>query len=72
MPEALVGNIFTHIHDNPVPSLISDDFEGTPRLADGEAAELCWFDIDALPENLHHTDRKPIIDFVNYLKEALC
>ena len=51
---------------------ISDDFEGTPRLADGEAAELCWFDIDALPENLHHTDRKPIIDFVNYLKEALC
>lgn len=51
---------------------VSDDFDGTPVLADGEAAELCWFDIDALPENLHPTDRKPILDFVNRLKETLC
>lgn len=51
---------------------VSDDFDGTPVLVDGEAAELCWFDIDALPENLHPTDRKPILDFVNRLKETLC
>lgn len=51
---------------------VSDDFEGTPSLADGEAAELCWFDIDALPEHLHSTDRRPILDFVKYLKDSLC
>ena len=51
---------------------VSDDFDGTPVLADGEACELHWFDIDALPENLHSTDRKPILDFANYLKESLC
>ena len=51
---------------------VSDDFDGTPILADGEAAELRWFDVDALPENLHPTDRKPILDFANYLKESLC
>ena len=51
---------------------VSDDFDGTPVLADGEACELHWFDIDALPENLHPTDRKPILDFANYLKESLC
>ena len=51
---------------------VSDDFEGTPALADGEAIDLCWFDIDALPEKLHSTDRRPILDFVNYLKDSLC
>lgn len=50
----------------------SDDFSGVPVLTDGEAAELCWFDIDTLPENLHSTDRKPILDFVKYLKESSC
>ena len=51
---------------------VSDDFEGTPKLSDGEAEDLSWFDIDALPENLHSTDRKPILDFVKYLKDSLC
>ena len=51
---------------------VSDDFEGVPSLSDGEAADLRWFDIDALPENLHSTDRKPILDFVKYLKDSLC
>ena len=51
---------------------VSDDFDGTPILSDGEAAELCWFDVDELPDNLHPTDRKPILDFVNRLKESLC
>lgn len=51
---------------------VSNDFEGTPNLADGEAADLCWFDIDNLPENLHSTDKRPILEFAKRLKETLC
>lgn len=51
---------------------VSDDFEGVPNLADGEAADLCWFDIDNLPENLHSTDKRPILEFATRLKETLC
>ena len=51
---------------------VSDDFEGVPNLADGEAADLCWFDIDILPENLHSTDKRPILEFATRLKETLC
>ena len=51
---------------------VSDDFDGTPNLADGEAADLCWFDIDYLPENLHSTDKRPILEFATRLKETLC
>lgn len=51
---------------------VSDDFTGEPVLTDGEAAGLCWFDMDALPKNLHSTDRTPILDFVNFLKESSC
>ena len=51
---------------------VSDDFEGVPNLADGEAADLCWFDIDNLPENLHSTDKRPILEFATRLKELLC
>lgn len=48
---------------------VSDDFAGEPAFADGEAAELCWFDIDALPENLHSTDRRPILEFAEQLRK---
>lgn len=48
---------------------VSDDFDGVPSLTDGEAAELCWFDIDALPENLHSTDRRPIREFAEQLRK---
>lgn len=51
---------------------VSDDFEGSPLLSDGEADDLCWFDIDSLPDALHPTDRKPILDFVQYLKDSIC
>lgn len=51
---------------------VSDDFDGTPNLADGEATDLCWFDIDNLPENLHSTDKRPILEFATRLKETLC
>lgn len=51
---------------------VSDEFDGEPNLTDGEAAELCWFDIDALPENLHSTDRRPIFEFAARLKELVC
>lgn len=51
---------------------VSDDFSGEPRLADGEAADLAWFDCDSLPQNLHSTDRAPILDFAEYLKELSC
>lgn len=48
---------------------VSDDFEGKIALSDGEASELKWFDADALPENLHQTDRRPILDFAKFLLE---
>ena len=51
---------------------VSDEFDGEPSLTDGEVAELCWFDIDALPENLHFTDKRPILEFAARLKEQLC
>ena len=51
---------------------VSNDFEGEPNLFDGEAAELAWFDISSLPNNLHSTDKKPITDFAKRLKESLC
>lgn len=47
---------------------VSDDFEGVPNLADGEAAELCWFDVDNLPANLHSTDKRPILEFATQLR----
>ncbi len=51
---------------------VSDDFTGEPTLADGEAAALCWFDVDALPEALHSTDRRPILEFAEKLKRTIC
>ena len=48
---------------------VSDDFDGEPNLADGEAAALCWFDIDELPENLHSTDKRPILAFAEQLRK---
>ena len=48
---------------------VSDDFDGEPSLIDGEAAELGWFDIDALPNNLHSTDRRPILEFAEQLRK---
>ena len=47
----------------------SDDFEGEPCLADGEAAALGWFDIDDLPQNLHSTDKRPILEFAEQLRK---
>lgn len=47
---------------------VSDDFEGVPNLADGEAAELCWFDVDNLPANIHSTDKRPILEFATQLR----
>lgn len=49
---------------------VSDDFSGEVTLSDGEASELCWFDADKLPENLHPTDRRPILDFAKHLMES--
>lgn len=51
---------------------VSDDFDGEPHLSDGEASELCWFDCENLPSNLHSTDRAPIQAFAEYLKELSC
>lgn len=51
---------------------VSDDFEGEPNLGDGEAAELCWFDVENLPPDLHSTDQRPILEFATQLKEKLC
>lgn len=48
---------------------VSDDFEGEALLNDGEASDLCWFEADQLPENLHATDRAPILDFAKTLLE---
>lgn len=52
---------------------ISDDFseDGVP---DGdEVSELEWFDAIDIPENLHPTDREPILDFIAYLlKDRPC
>lgn len=48
---------------------VSDDFSGEAMLTDGEASELKWFDADKLPDNLHSTDRRPIIDFAKSLLE---
>ena len=48
---------------------VSDEFEGEPNLSDGEAADLAWFDIDHLPENLHSTDRRPILEFAEQLRK---
>lgn len=48
---------------------ISNDFEGEVALKDGEAKDICWFDVDDLPENLHPTDRAPILDFADTLLE---
>lgn len=49
---------------------VSDDFSGEITLSDGEASELAWFDAAALPENLHPTDRRPILDFAKQLMES--
>lgn len=48
---------------------ISDDFDGKITLDPKEVGELCWFDADALPPNLHSTDRAPITDFAARLME---
>ena len=47
---------------------VSDEFDGQPYLSDGEAADLAWFDIDSLPENLHSTDKRPILEFAEQLR----
>lgn len=49
---------------------VSDDFSGEITLIDGEASELEWFDANALPKNLHPTDRRPILDFAKKLMES--
>ncbi|MGM9636575.1 MAG: NUDIX hydrolase [Eubacteriales bacterium] len=52
---------------------ISDDFSGE-GIADGvEVDGLAWFDFDDVPDNLHPTDRQPILDFIAYmLKDRPC
>ena len=47
---------------------VSDDFTGEPNLADGEADALAWFDIDELPEQLHSTDQRPILEFAKQVR----
>lgn len=42
---------------------VCDDFEGKP-VPDGDEVEgLEWFGFADIPENLHITDRQPILDF---------
>lgn len=42
---------------------LCDDFEGE-GIPDGDEVEgLEWFDFADIPENLHCTDRQPILDF---------
>lgn len=48
---------------------VSDDFEGA-FATDGEVSELSWFDASDLPQNLHPTDRQPILDFAKHLMES--
>lgn len=49
---------------------VSDDFTGESTLPDGEVSELRWFDAESLPEQIHSTDRRPILDFAQYLLES--
>lgn len=49
---------------------ICDDFSGD-GIPDGDEVEgLKWFDFREIPENLHPTDRQPILDFAAFMLEG--
>jgi len=47
---------------------VCDDFSGEMRIAEDEAQELKWFDIDALPDNISPPDRKAFESFIKYIE----
>lgn len=44
------------------------EYEGELKVDEKEVAELKWFDINKLPENIHEPDIKPIMDIKERLK----
>ena len=48
---------------------LATDFEGGLTPDPDEVAELKWFDIDDLPQNMHTVDIEPINDTISYYKK---
>ena len=49
-------------------SYACDDFEGKPRIDEGEVSALKWFSFDDLPENINPLDKPQLEAFLNYIK----
>ena len=47
---------------------ICRDFSGEDRPQISEVSQLQWFDINSLPQPIHLPDRRPLQDFIQYVK----
>lgn len=47
---------------------IAEEYEGEIKLDYNEVAEIAWFELDKLPDNINESDIKTINDLIKYYK----
>ena len=65
--------LYTYPNGDKVYLIISfwicEDFSGDIKIDLNEVVELKWFNIDEMPNEIVPTVKKPINDFIKYIKE---
>ncbi len=47
---------------------VCNDFSGEMLKVTDETVDLQWFDIDHLPKNISHPDKRPLDAFIHYIR----